>query len=153
MGLQCSPWYFNSIPVQCGRVIERSGQTIMHCIMWGSIRSYHSQDITDWEYSHSTPVSRTSTGTNIWEIIRPECQTLKSPICHRTTVLYFTAVAPSCWSRAAGLSTNYIFHPSGGSIVVSFEFEDCQSRALAVCGRRVEIAVSRFCIFNNFLVL
>ena len=101
-----------------------SNNSALYHVRINTIRSTQSGQLSaHWKHSHFA-----SRGTNIWEIIRPECQTLKSPICHRTTVLYFTArtvlVEPRCWAVI-----QQHFSPLWSSIVI-FEFKDCQSRVL-----------------------
>ena len=100
---------------------------------------YSSTNGSGEDCSHST-----STGTNIWEIIPVECQALKSPICHSTTVLYFTGGGGKVVVR---VTTKHIFLSLGAPLTVS---------QFAVSGRGVWGVrcwiLSRFCSFNNFLV-
>lgn len=114
---------------------------IIHCIISISMSATH------LDTSPDSPLTL-STGTNTWEIILLECQGLKSPICHGTTVLYFTVVP---WR----VSTSNIFLPHQ-------ELSQFKHWKLEVSGQSLRLRCPEgdwgvefshgFCTFNNFLV-
>ena len=124
----CGPWYFNSIAAQCGRVIQRSGQTIMHCIMSASIRSYrHSQDRTG-----NTGTTQHQEELIFKKLFPPSARHWKAPLAIARQS-YISHHGQSCWSRAAGpLGCQPTTFVNLRSSIVLFEFKDCQSRALGI---------------------
>ena len=137
-----SPWYFNSRRGECS-----GHRRWWRGAKWLSIASYQYQWATHLDTSPDSPLTL-STGTNTWEIILLECQGLKSPICHGTTVLYFTVVPER-------VSTNNIF-------LTRQELSQFKHWKLEVSGQSLRLRCPEgvwgvefshgFCTFNNFLV-